>query len=100
MHFSTTFTERVETVDELLLRTEPEVRRVAAGQFADARPAVCNEGNPMIVLVVEEELMVEKRLRIKEEVYIVQTRGEYRNPQQVTLRIEVLSEERPLAETV
>jgi len=54
----------------------------------------------MIVPVAEEELMVEKRLRIKEEVYIVQTRGEYRNPQQVTLRMEVLSKERPLAETV
>ena len=94
VRFSTTVTERVETVDEPLSRTEVEVRRVPMGRFVDAAPAVRYEGDTMIVSIMEEVLVVEKRLRVKEEVYIVQKREEYRSPQQVTLRTETLSEER------
>ena len=94
VRFSTTVTERVETVDEPLFKTEVEIRRVAVGQFVDAPPAVRYEQDVMIIPIMEEVLVVEKRLRVKEEVYVSQKREEYRSPQQVTLRTEVLSEER------
>ena len=94
VRFSTTVTERVETVDEPLFKTEVEIKRVTVGQFVDAPPAVRYEQNVMIIPVMEEVLVVEKRLRVKEEVYISQKREEYRSPQQVMLRAEVLSEER------
>ena len=92
--FSTTVTARIETVDEPLFRTEVEVKRVAVGQFVDTPPAVRYEQDVMIVPIMEEVLVIEKRLRVKEEVYISQKREEYRSPQQVTLRTETLSEER------
>lgn len=94
VRFSTTVTERVETVDEPLFKTEVEIKRVAVGQFVDAPPAVRYEQDVMIVPIMEEVLVVEKRLRVKEEVYISQKREEYRSPQQITLRTETLSEER------
>ena len=94
VRFSTTVTERVETVDQPLFKTEVEIKRVAVGQFVDAPPAVRYEQDVMIIPVMEEVLVVEKRLRVKEEVYISQKREEYRNPQQVTLRTEVLTDER------
>ncbi len=94
VRFSTTVTERVETVDEPLFRTEVEVKRVAVGQFVDAPPAVRYEQDVMIVPIMEEVLVIEKRLRVKEEVYISQKREEYRSPRRVTLRSETLSEER------
>ncbi len=94
VRFSTTVTERVETVDEPLFKTEVEIKRVAVGRFVDAPPAVRYEQDVMIIPVMEEVLVVEKRLRVKEEVHVSQKREEYRSPQQVTLRTEVLSEER------
>jgi uncharacterized protein (TIGR02271 family) len=101
VRFSTTVTERVETVDEPLFKTVVEVKRVGVSQFVDAAPAVRYEQDVMIVPIMEEVLVVEKRLRVKEEVYISQKREEYRSPQQVTLRMEVLSEERlPAAGTL
>lgn len=94
VRFSTTVTERVETVDQPLFKTEVEIKRVAVGQFVDAPPAVRYEQEVMIIPVMEEVLVVEKRLRIIEEVYVSQKREEYRSPQQVTLRTEVLTDER------
>ena len=94
VRFSTTVTERVETVDEPLFKTVVEVKRVGVARFVDAPPAVRYEQDVMIVPILEEVLVVEKRLRVKEEVYISQKREEYRSPQQVTLRTETLSEER------
>ncbi len=86
--------ERTEVVDEPLQRTQTEVRRVPVGRMVEAAPAVRYEGETMIVSVVEEVLVVEKRLRLVEEVHIIQTQTEYHDPQTVTLRTETLTEER------
>ena len=92
-------TERQETVDEPLTRTEVDVRHVEIGQFVDAAPAVRHEGDVMIIPVLEEVLVVEKRLRLKEEIHVTQRQTQYRAPQTVTLRTETISEERiPLAD--
>ncbi len=98
VRFRTAVTERTETVDEPLLRTEVSTRRVEVNQFVDSPPAVRYEGDTMIVSILEEVLVVEKRLRVKEEVYITQVQTEHHAPQMVTLRTETLVEERLPAE--
>ncbi len=94
VRFRTEVTERTETVDQPLLRTEVSTRRVEVNQFVDTAPAVRYEGDTMIVPILEEVLVVEKRLRVKEEVYITQAQTEHHEPQTVTLRTETLVEER------
>ena len=98
VRFQTTVTEHTETVDEPLMRTEVQTRRVEINEFVDAPPAVRYEGGTMIIPILEEVLVVEKRLRLKEEVYIMQVQTEHHEPQTVTLRQEVLSEERIAAD--
>ena len=101
VRFRTEVTERMETVDVPLIRTEVSTRRVEVNQFVDAPPAVRYEGDTMIVSILEEVLVVEKRLRVKEEVYITQVQTEHHAPQTVTLRAETLVEERlPAEDTV
>ena len=99
VRFRTTVTERTETVDEPLLRTEVQTRRVEVNQFVDSPPGVRYEGDAVIIPIWEEVLVVEKRLRLKEEVYITQVQTEHHEPQTVTLRQEVLSEERVPADS-
>ena len=98
VRFRTEVTERTETVDQPLLRTEVSTRRVEVNQFVDTPPAVRYEGSTMIVPIWEEVLVVEKRLRVKEEVHITQVQTEHHEPQTVTLRSETLVEERLPAE--
>ena len=99
VHLHKTVGERIETVDEPLLRTEANVRRVEINQFVDSPPPVRYEGDVMIIPILEEVLVVEKRLRLKEEVHVSQTRTEYHDPQQITLRTETLTEERIIEES-
>ena len=94
VRFRKDVTERTETVDEPLLRTEVSTRRVEINQFVDSPPPVRYEGDAMIIPILEEVLVVEKRLRVKEEVYITQVQTEHHDPQSITLRQETLTEER------
>src|SRR5215208_5909049 len=58
--------ERVETVTEPLLRTEVIIERVAKDEEIDAIPALRDEGDTVVVPVVEERLV--KKLFLVEEV--------------------------------
>ena len=89
-----TVTERTEIVDELLMRTGIEVKRVQIDEFVDTPPPVRHENGVMIIPVLEEVLVVEKRLKLKEEIHVSQTRTEYHEPQSVVLRTESVTEER------
>ena len=65
---------RTEQVDELvgadLASTEVEVERVPIGREVDRAPEIRTEGDVTIVPVLEEVLVVEKRLVLKEELHI------------------------------
>jgi uncharacterized protein (TIGR02271 family) len=65
---------RTEQVDELVtaaLRTEDvSVERVPIDREVDVIPSIRTEGNVTIIPIVEEILVVEKRLVLKEEVHI------------------------------
>ena len=92
-----TVSERTEVVDEPLLRTGVEVKRVQIDEFVDSPPPVRHENGVMIIPVLEEVLVVEKRLRLKEEMHISQTRTEHHDPQTVILRTEAITEDRQQA---
>jgi len=87
-----TVQEHVQVVDEPLLHEEVEIERVVINQplAANARAAAQPryEGNVLIIPLVEEVLVVEKRLIVKEEVRVRKVRREMHQPQEVTLRRE------------
>ncbi|MDB5294431.1 MAG: hypothetical protein JWO31_414 [Phycisphaerales bacterium] len=80
--------ERQEAVDVPLGRERVEVERVPLNRTVEAAPPVRQEGDVTIIPVVEEVLVVEKRLVLREEVRITRRRDETREPQTVTLRRE------------
>jgi len=77
-----------EVVDEPLLREEVEVERIAINRAVDGPVAIRHEGDVMIVPILEEVLVVEKRLLLKEELHIRRRRAEVSHPQRITLRTE------------
>jgi len=52
------------------------------------------EGDTIIIPVLEEVLVVEKRLMLKEEIHITQHHEEFHQPQHVVLRNEDIAVER------
>lgn len=73
-------------VDEALTHARVEIERTAIGRSVDAAPPVRMEGDTIVISVVEEVLVVERRLILKEEIRLqrVQTTERYR--QSVILR--------------
>lgn len=86
--------ERTELVDEALLREEVVVERVPLDRVVDTIPTTYSEGDTLIIPVVEEVLVVEKRLLLKEEVRITKRAVRESSPQEVTLRSERVEVER------
>ena len=70
---------RQAKVDELLTHTRVEVQRVPINRLVDAMPPVRHEGDTTIFPVVEEVVVTEIRLLLKEEVHLkhVQTSGRH-----------------------
>src|SRR5215831_14629704 len=78
--------EREQLIDELLARETVDIERTAIGRPVDAMPAVREEGDTIVVPIVEEVLVVERRLVLKEEVRIRRVRSTERYRESVTLR--------------
>lgn len=79
-------TEREEFISEPLVREEMDVQRVPVNQPVDHPPSIRHEGERIIVPVVEEVLVVEKRLVVREEIHLVPRRTTETYEQRVTLR--------------
>lgn len=60
----------VEMVREQLLRKDVEIERVERDLVLDRSPSIREEGNALIIPVVEERLVVTKQLVLVEEVHI------------------------------
>ncbi len=86
--------QREETVDEPLFREEVRVERVPVNRPVEGPVEVREEGGVTIVPVVEEVLVVEKRLVLREEVRITRVRVEEHRPQAVSLRSEEVEVDR------
>ncbi|MCB4822451.1 DUF2382 domain-containing protein [Roseicella aerolata] len=79
---------------DIPVRTEAlEVERVPVGRFVEAAPAIRQEGDTTVYPVVEEVLVVEKRLRLVEEVRVTQRRETRHVREEVALRREEVTVE-------
>jgi stress response protein YsnF len=83
-------------IDESLLREGVDVQHVPVDRIVplDQAPATRYEGDTLVVPILEEVLVVERRLRIKEELRITRTRHEERHAETVMLKSEQVSVER------
>jgi uncharacterized protein (TIGR02271 family) len=79
---------REETVPAELVRDAVEVRRVARGVPVSEVPTVRLEGGVTIIPVVEERLVVEKRLVLVEEIHVHRRSETVRESIPVTIRAE------------
>lgn len=83
-----------EVVDVPLTATEVEVRRVPIDRIVDGPVSERREGDTLILPVVEEVLVVQKQLRLKEEIHITTKQTTRNRSERVTLRKEEVSVER------
>jgi uncharacterized protein (TIGR02271 family) len=77
---------RDHLIDELLARTSVEVKRVPIGRIIDAIPPVTDDADLTVIPIVEETLVVERRLVLKEEVHIKRRKTTERYQETVQLR--------------
>lgn len=86
--------EHTEEVDIPVSRDVVEVRRVPVNRPVDTLPKVRRSGGEIIVPVVEEEVVVTKRMIVKEEIHLITRRLTEHRPQSITLRQEKVEIER------
>jgi uncharacterized protein (TIGR02271 family) len=94
VHIHTTVQAREVLVDEPLLREEVIIARVPVNRVVEGPIPVRYEGDTMILSLLEEVLVVDTRLLLKEEVHITTRRTDTHTPAQVTLRHEDVTIER------
>jgi len=76
------------------VRDVVEVNRIPVNRVIDAIPQMREEGDILVVPVVEEELIIQKRLVLKEEIHIRRKRATERVSKEVTLDRERATVER------
>ena len=84
VHIQTMRHDRV--VDEPLVHEKIEIERVPIGRPVETAPPVQEEGDTTIISVVEEVLVVERRLILKEEIRLHRVRTTEQHRELVTLR--------------
>lgn len=91
-----TVTEREQVLDQSLLHDRLEIEHVPVGRVVTEAdpPQTRYEGDTLVVPVLEEVLVVQKQLLLKEEVRITRQREEVRRPETVRLRAEQVRVER------
>jgi uncharacterized protein (TIGR02271 family) len=89
-----TVRQREEVVDIPLRRDEVQVERVPVNRVVEGPVEIRHEGDTTIIPLVEEVLVVEKRLMLREELRVTTRQVEERRPQRVTLRAEEATVER------
>lgn len=83
-----------ETIDVPLKQERVQVERIPVEQFVDAAAQPHYEGETLVIPVMEEVLVIEKKLRLKEEIRISKYAEEVPHQETVTLRREEVSVER------
>jgi uncharacterized protein (TIGR02271 family) len=78
--------EREQFIDEELACERVEIERIPIGRQVDSVPAMREEGEIIVIPVVEEVLVVERRLLLKEEVRIRRVRTTEKHQEAVSLR--------------
>ena len=78
--------EHDETVELPLLKEHVDVRRIVVDREVDGPLPIRREGETIVIPVVEEVLVVEKRYRLKEEIHVSRMVREELHREQVTVR--------------
>jgi uncharacterized protein (TIGR02271 family) len=78
--------EHEEEIDMPLLREDVQVRRVLLDREVEGPLPIRKEGETIVIPVVEEILVISRRYRLKEEVYVTKTSREERRQERVTVR--------------
>jgi uncharacterized protein (TIGR02271 family) len=90
--------KQVEEVRKIVtapaVRDVVEVNRIPVNRVVDAIPPMREEGDILVIPVVEEELVIQKRLVLKEEIHIRRTRATQRISKEVMLDRERATVER------
>lgn len=89
---------RPELVETPIVHERIDVERVAVDQIIDDIPSAREEGDVLIIPCVEEEVVVQKRLRLREELRIRVVREERTHRETVELRrheLDIDSAEQP-----
>ena len=73
LRVSTTVEERPVLIEEVVERGELHVERIAVDRAVAEAPAPRQDGDTLIVSIVEERLVVKKRLFVIEELHITRT---------------------------
>jgi stress response protein YsnF len=91
----TTVQERTEFADLDLLIGDAVIERVSINRVVEKAPAIREEGDTIIVPILEEIMVVEKRLVLKEEIHIRRQEVVQHVHEPVVLRSEEVALERP-----
>ncbi len=94
VRLSKTIQVEEQVVDTPLFSEKVVVERVAADRYVDEVPATRQEGDTTIYLVVKEEVVVQKKLRVVEEIRVTRQRTQVADTQTVSLRREVVTVDR------
>lgn len=86
--------EREVVIDEPIVETRVEVERVPVDIIVEVPRGTRQEGDTTIIPVYEEVTVVEKRIRLKEEIHIKRRQITLNQPQTVVLREEEVHIER------
>ena len=97
---STVTRSHEQVVEELLARERVEVERKPINKRVDTMPVVREEGDTVIVPVVEEILVIERKLLLKEELHIKRVRSTEQFSEKVILRKQEAVIEREGTESV
>ena len=86
VHIRKRVTEEEATINLPLVQEGYQVeRRPGSKNLSTTYPAIRHEGENMIIPVVREVLVVEKRYEVVEEIHVIKTKTEISHQQQLTL---------------
>jgi len=80
--------ERTEQIDELLQQEAVEVERVPINRLVDGPVETRQEGDTLIIPVLEEVLVIQKQLWLREEVHVHKRQNSVRQTEPITVRYE------------
>ena len=80
--------KRIRKVETPLIHENVEIRRVPVNRVVDVAPKTRRTGDTVVIPVVEEELVITKRLVLKEEIHLITHRTKDRVVQEVELNRE------------
>jgi len=80
--------KRIRKVEAPLIHENVEIRRVPVNREVTTAPKSRRMGDTLVIPVVEEELVITKRLVLKEEIHLITHRTKDRSVQEVELNRE------------